>query len=50
MTEKLVILFISSLIALAAGFLPGIDFVETAYQNLAWFFMLAIAVIVVIAI
>lgn len=50
MTEKLVILFISSLIALAAGFLPGISFVETAYQNLAWFFMLAIAVIVVIAI
>ena len=50
MTEKLVILFISSLIALAAGFLPGIDFVETAYQNLAWFFMLAITVIAVVAI
>ena len=43
MQRKIAVLVITSIIALLAGFVPAITTTEFYYQNLAWFFMLVIA-------
>ena len=47
MQRKIAVLVIASIVALFAGFMPEIAATEFYYQNLAWFFMLAITVSVV---
>ncbi len=44
MQRKIAVLTITSIIALIAGFVPGIATTEFCYQNLSWFFMMIIAV------
>ena len=45
MKNNLIILAVSSILALAAGFVPNLEMSEYLYQNLTWFFMLAIFVL-----
>lgn len=45
MNTNLIILAISSILALVAGFVPNLEQSEYLYQNLTWFFMLAIFVL-----
>lgn len=49
MQRKIAVLVITSIIALIAGFVPEIATTEFCYQNLAWFFMLVVAVSAIVS-